>query len=154
MPHFAFNKSLWEYGQIIEDRVMPVANELFDCNFEKNENDIFDYLDFKDHDKKVIVEVKGRKVKSSQYDKTLVTASKITAGLQEIDQGYRVHFIFAFTDKLMKYELKEDDSFECRYTGTNCVQHYLIPISSCEEIKDSDFVHPENDPSDGMEEIN
>ena len=52
----------------------------------------------------------------------------------------------------MKYELKEDDSFECKYTGTNCIQHYLIPIDRCEEITESDFVHPENDPP--MEEIN
>lgn len=153
MP-FRFNEELWKYGQEIEDRVMPIVNQIFNCDFKKNENDKFDILDFKDEDTKIIVEVKGRKVKSTHYEKTLITASKVTEGFHKIDDGYRVFFVFAFTDKLMKYELKEDDSFECRFTGTNCIQHYLIPVDQCEEITEGDFVHPENDPSDGMEEVN
>jgi len=151
MP-FKFNEELWKYGQEIEDRVMPIVNQIFNCDFKKNENDKFDILDFKDQNNKIIVEVKGRKVKSTQWDKTLVTASKVTEGFHQIDQGYRVFFVFAFTDKLMKYELKEDDSFECKITGTNCIQHYLIPVSKCEEIIEGDFVHPENDPAPCIKE--
>ena len=30
MPRFAFNEQLWKYGQEIEDRVMPVVNDLFE----------------------------------------------------------------------------------------------------------------------------
>ncbi|MBC42032.1 MAG: hypothetical protein CML19_07365 [Pusillimonas sp.] len=58
MP-FKFNKTLWELGRKIEDDTLPELNEYFECNFERNESDIFDVLDFKDPEKKIIVEVKG-----------------------------------------------------------------------------------------------
>jgi len=135
MP-FAFNKELWDYGRNIEDKVLPIANELFDCDFKRNENDIYDILDFKDEEKKVVVEVKGRKIPSTQYTDTIITASKITEGYHKIDEGYKVYFIFVFTDKMFQYELLEDSEFECRFTGTNCIQHYLIPVKNLTEIKD------------------
>ena len=138
-----FNKELWEYGRKIEDRALPIANKLFGANFKRNENDMFDILDFRDEDKKIIVEVKGRKIPSTEWEKTIITALKITEGYHEIEQGYRVHFIFVFTDKMFQYELKEDASFDCKYTGTNCIQHYLIPITELTEIMPEEEDHPE-----------
>jgi len=135
MP-FTFNKDLWEYGRNIEDKVLPIANELFGCDFKRNDNDIYDILDFKDDEKKKIVEVKGRKIPSTQYSDTIITASKITEGYHQIEQGYKVFFIFVFTDKMFQYELLEDSSFDCRFTGTNCIKHYMIPVANLTEIKD------------------
>tara|TARA_R100000808_G_scaffold9716_1_gene26462 strand:- start:1413 stop:1865 length:453 start_codon:yes stop_codon:yes gene_type:complete len=133
MP-FPFNKELWNYGRKIEDEVLPIANKIFDCNFKRNENDIYDILDFKDDEKKVIVEVKGRRIPSTQYTDTIITASKITEGYHQIEQGYKVFFFFVFTDKLFQYELLEDTAFDCRYTGTNCIKHYMIPVANLTEI--------------------
>ena len=135
MP-FDFNKALWDFGRKIEDEVLPIANKLYDCNFQRNENNIFDIIDFKDEDKKIVVEVKGRKIPSTKYSDTIITASKITEGYHLIEQGYKVYFIFVFTDKMFQYELKEDDSFDCRFTGTNCIKHYMIPVSRLQEITD------------------
>ena len=135
MP-FNFNKELWEYGRNIEDKVLPIANKLFDCDFQRNENDIYDIIDFKDDTKKMVVEVKGRKIPSTQYTDTIITASKITEGYHYIDAGYKVFFIFVFTDKMFQYELLEDTSFDCRYTGTNCIKHYMIPVANLTEIVD------------------
>jgi len=42
-----------------------------------------------------------------------------------------------------KYELKEDASFDCKYTGTNCIQHYLIPITELTEIMPEEEDHPD-----------
>ena len=134
MP-FKFNKELWNIGRKIEDETLPLINKHYGCNFERNENNIFDILDFKDDEKKKIVEIKGRRIKSTQYSETIITASKITAGFQHIDQGYKVFLIFVFTDKIFEYELKEDSSFQCKFTGTNCIKHYLIPIDELTEIK-------------------
>tara|TARA_R110000824_G_scaffold140734_3_gene306929 strand:- start:662 stop:1117 length:456 start_codon:yes stop_codon:yes gene_type:complete len=134
MPHFAFNKELWELGRQIEDTALPLLNKYFKCKFERNENDIFDILDFKDDDAKIIVEVKGRRIPSTQYEDTIITASKVTAGFQSIDNGYKVFFVFVFTDKMMEKELLEDASFKCKYTGTNCIKHYMIPIDELKEI--------------------
>ena len=82
----------------------------------------------KDEDKKIIVEVKGRTTAHDKYDDTIITAGKVTSGFQAIEQGYKVYFVFAFSDKTMYIELKSDASFQCRFTGTNCVKHYMIPV--------------------------
>tara|TARA_R110002020_G_scaffold18196_5_gene63968 strand:- start:19 stop:423 length:405 start_codon:yes stop_codon:yes gene_type:complete len=134
MP-FEFNKKLWELGRKIEDETLPELNEYFECNFERNENDIFDVFDFKDEEKKIVVEVKGRRNTSTEYEDTIITASKVTTGYQAIEGGYKVYFVFAFTDKLMFIELKEDSSFKCKFTGTNCIRHYLIPVKDLQEFK-------------------
>ena len=135
MP-FEFNKELWELGRQIEDKTLPLINKYYECNFERNENDIFDILDFKDEAKKKIVEIKGRRIKSTQYADTIITASKVTAGFQQIENGYKVYFVFVFTDKIFEYQLKEDSSFKCKFTGTNCIKHYLIPIDELTEIEE------------------
>jgi len=135
MP-FKFNKELWDIGRKIEDTTLPLINKHYECNFERNENDIFDILDFKDDDKKKIVEIKGRRIASSKYVDTIITASKVTAGFQKIEEGYRVFFVFVFTDKIFEFELKEDAEFKCKFTGTNCIRHYLIPIDELTEIKE------------------
>ena len=135
MP-FKFNKELWEIGRQIEDKTLPLINKYYKCNFERNENDIFDILDFKDDTEKKIVEIKGRRIASTEYAETIITASKVTAGFQQIDKGYKVYFVFVFTDKIFEYQLKEDSSFKCKFTGTNCIKHYLIPIDELTEIED------------------
>ena len=137
MP-FKFNKELWEIGRQIEDKTLPIINKYYKCNFERNENDIFDILDFKDEVEKKIVEIKGRRIPSTQFAETIITASKVTAGFQQIDDGYQVYFVFVFTDKIFEYQLKENSSFKCKFTGTNCIKHYLIPIDELTEIKEEE----------------
>ena len=143
-----FNKTLWEYGRKVEDKVLPIVNSLYDCDFKRNENDIYDILDFRDEEKKKIVEVKGRRIISTAYKQTLITASKITAGFMEIDEGYEVYFVFVFIDKMFRYQLKEDVSFECKLTGTNCIAHYLIPISDLTEILEEDLLPELEEPQE------
>ena len=133
MP-FKFNETLWKIGQKIEDDTLPLINKYYDCDFKRNENDIFDILDFKDDDKKTIVEIKGRRIPSTQYEDTIITASKVTEGFMKLDQGYRVFFVFVFTDKTMEIELKEDFNFNVKFTGTNCIKHYCIPVKELTEI--------------------
>ena len=144
MP-FKFNETLWKIGQKIEDDTLPLINKYYDCDFKRNENDIFDILDFKDDDKKIIVEIKGRRIPSTQYEDTIITASKITQGFMKLDQGYRVFFVFVFTDKTMEIELKEDFNFNVKFTGTNSIAHFCIPVKELTEI-----IKPEEE----LEEVN
>lgn len=134
MPHFAFNKELWEAGRKIEDAALPQLNKYFKTDFKRNENDIFDILDFKDVNAKIIVEVKGRRNSSDAYEDTIITASKVMAGHQAIDEGYRVYFLFVFSDCSKIMELKEDSSFKVKYTGSNCIQHYMIPVAELDDF--------------------
>tara|TARA_R110002126_G_scaffold59967_1_gene156631 strand:- start:885 stop:1316 length:432 start_codon:yes stop_codon:yes gene_type:complete len=133
MP-FKFNETLWKLGQEIENDTLPLINKYYDCDFKRNENDIFDILDFKDDDARKIVEIKGRTIPSTQYEDTIITASKVTEGFMKLDQGFRVFFVFVFTDKTMDIELKEDFDFKVRFTGTNCIKHYCIPVKNLTEI--------------------
>ena len=134
MP-FKFNKELWTIGQKIENEALPKLNKYFKTDLQRDENNIWDILDFRDDEEKVIVEVKGRLIPSTQYDDTIITSSKVMAGHQAIDDGYKVFFLFVFTDKSMIIELKEEQSFKVKFTGTNCIKHYCIPIT---ELKDFD----------------
>tara|TARA_R110000787_G_scaffold15328_3_gene47329 strand:- start:846 stop:1328 length:483 start_codon:yes stop_codon:yes gene_type:complete len=134
MPHFAFNKELWEAGRKIEDAALPQLNKYFKTDFKRNENDIFDILDFKNIEDKIIVEVKGRRNSSDAYEDTIITASKVMAGHQAIDEGYRVYFLFVFSDCSKIMELKEDSSFKVKYTGSNCIQHYMIPVADLDDF--------------------
>ena len=143
MP-FEFNKKLWDLGRQIEDDTLPKINKYFECNFKRNDNDIYDILDFKDDEAKKIVEIKGRRIKSTQYEDTIITASKVNEGLCRIDDGFRVFFVFVFTDKIYEMELKEDQEFKVRFTGTNCIQHYMIPVKDLKEIKDDEPIEEES----------
>jgi len=137
MP-FKFNRELWESGRKIEDEALPKLNKYFKTNFLRNENDIFDILDFKDEEEKIIVEVKGRFNASDKYDDTIITASKVMAGQQAIDEGYRVFFLFVFTDCSKIMELKQDSSFKVKFTGTNCIRHYMIPVADLQDFENED----------------
>tara|TARA_Y100000592_G_scaffold100830_1_gene183141 strand:+ start:11228 stop:11659 length:432 start_codon:yes stop_codon:yes gene_type:complete len=137
MP-FKFNQKLWDIGRKIEDDTLPLINKYYGCDFKRNDNDIFDILDFKDDEKKIVVEIKGRRCSSRQYEDTIITASKITEGFMKIDEGYEVYFVFVFTDKTMEIELKEDADFKVKFTGTNCIKHYCIPVSELKEIEIDD----------------
>ena len=149
MPHFAFNKELWNAGRKIEDAALPELNKYFKTEFTRNENDIYDILDFKDPKQKIIVEVKGRFNASDAYEDTIITASKVLAGHQAIDQGYKVFFLFVFTDCSKIMELKEDSSFKVKYTGSNCIAHYLIPVAGL-----ADFVAMKDDEVKQLTSIN
>lgn len=139
MP-FAFNKILWKKGKETEDAIRPHLNKYFSCDFKRND-DIFDILDFHDKDNKKIVEVKGRTIKSTQFDTTIITVGKVTEGLMrmEIDSELEIYFFFVFTDRTMFIKLSEDFDWVVRRTGTNLIPHYLIPIKDLLEFDENNL---------------
>ena len=124
-----FNRKLWDMGRKIEDNIKPTLNQVFECNFERS-NDIFDLFDFADDNKKILCEVKGRNIKSDKFKETIVSYNKVQEAYRKIDEGWRVFFIFVFTDKSMFVELKDDLLWQVKLTGTYGIQHSLIPVSS------------------------
>ena len=136
---FDFNKQLWTLGTKIEDAILPSINTKFDADF-KRDQDIFDIIDFRDGDKKLACEIKGRRNTSSQYKDTIITLNKITKGWQMIDDGWDVYLIFVFTDKTMYHKLTGDENWKVKLTGTFGIEHYLIPVSELKdfEVEDDD----------------
>ena len=49
-----FNRELWNIGRNIEDAIKPKIDEYFGCEFQRSD-DIYDVMDFRDEDKKIIV---------------------------------------------------------------------------------------------------
>lgn len=134
-----FNQYLWNIGKQIEDELLPKINTAFDADF-KRSNDIYDILDFKDDEKKRIVEVKGRRINSTQYDTTIITCGKLTEALMKIEVGYEVYFFFVFNDKTLYIKVDKDDcEWNVKLTGTNHIPHYLIPIKDLTEFDEDNF---------------
>lgn len=132
---FEFNQTLWELGQKIEDAVKPKLNECFGCDL-KRSDDIFDIIDFKDYDKKIAVEVKGRRISSTQYRDTIITKNKITTGWKMTEEGWKVYYVFVFTDKILGHQLTGEESFKVKMTGTFHIEHFLIPVEDLKELEE------------------
>ena len=129
-----FNRELWNIGRQIEDKILPDLNQFLGADLERS-NDVFDIFDFKDPDKKIIVEVKGRTNNSNQYPETIITCGKITEGLMMAETGWKVYYFFVFNDKTMYFKLDKDDcDFNMKVTGTNHIPHYLIPVDTLTEF--------------------
>ena len=135
-----FNRELWNIGRGIEDAIKPKIDKYFGCEFARSD-DIYDVMDFCDEDKKIVVEIKGRRISSTQYDDTIITANKITEGLIKMEHGYKVFLFFVFTDKVLYHQLKEDDEFVMKITGTFQKPHYLLPIKNLKEFDENNLIH-------------
>ena len=130
---FDFNKQLWTLGTKIEDAILPSLNTKFDADFQRDD-DIFDIIDFRDGDKKIACEIKGRRNTSSQYKDTIITLNKITKGWMMVEEGWDVYIIFVFTDKTMYHKLTGEENWKVKLTGTFAIEHYLIPVSELKEF--------------------
>jgi len=129
-----FNLERWNLGRSIEDKILPDLNTFFDANLERSD-DVFDIFDFKDEEKKILVEVKGRTCPSSQYPETIITCGKVTEGLMMMETGWKVYYFFVFTDETKYIKLDKDDcDFNMKLTGTNHIPHYLIPVNRLTEF--------------------
>jgi len=128
-----FNKELWDFGKQIEDNVMPQLNNLFDADFCRDDN-IFDVLDFHDNNKKIICEIKGRKIAHDKWEDTIIPMNKIWEGFKKIDMGYKVYFVFVFTDKTKYIELSDELKYQVKLTGTNCIEHALIRVADLQDL--------------------
>ena len=128
-----FNKELWEFGTKLEDAIKPQLEEKFKCELGRSD-DIFDVIDFRDNENKIAVEIKGRRCPSTQYKDTIITRGKIDTGWKLNDLGWKVYLIFIFTDKTLYHQITGEESWKVKLTGTNNIEHFLLPISELKEF--------------------
>lgn len=93
-----------EFGAQSERSMIDRLNKIYSCNLEFT--DKWDEFDFVDKSKKIIVELKSRRVRKTQYFDTMVGYNKISRGLKYMKDGYTVYFIFKFSDSICEYNLK------------------------------------------------
>ena len=134
---FEFNNELWEIGQKTEDAILPAINSKFEADF-KRSHDVFDIIDFRDSDKRIAVEVKGRRIPSSAFTDTIITLNKIHKAYSMVDEGWEVYFVFVFTDKTLYHKLTGEEEWKVKLTGTFQIEHNLIPVSELKSLADEE----------------
>jgi len=81
----------------------------------KTEN-IFDNFDF--YNEKFYIELKTRRINHNQYESLYFDMCKYNKGLEYIKKGYRVIFIWDCKNKMVCWELKENEKVSyCKYGG-------------------------------------
>ena len=104
MYNTKFNKD-FQYGDKRENATIPHLNKYFKCNVVKTKACYqFDFIDEK---LKLLFELKSRRNTKNRYYDTMLGANKIEEGYNMLKQGYKVYFIFKFTDYISSYELTE-----------------------------------------------
>ena len=96
-------------------------------------SDTFDRVDFRlaNSDTLVAIEIKTRKIKSSDFDDSIIRDTKVQALRSLVAEGWRVLLILNYTDRLLFIELTGTEQW--RWTansGRPRRPHFHIPIKS------------------------
>tara|TARA_R110000824_G_scaffold5159_1_gene23933 strand:+ start:262 stop:696 length:435 start_codon:yes stop_codon:yes gene_type:complete len=135
-----FNKTLWTLGNKIEDEIKPHLEEFLGKELFRGD-DIYDIMDFKSEDEKLVVEIKGRRVSSTDFKTTIITCGKIIEAekLMCVNEEVKVYIFFVYTDCVKYIQLpKERPDWDCKHTGTNHIPHFLIPVNELMDFESVD----------------
>ena len=135
-----FNKTLWTLGTKIEDEIKPHLEEFLGKELFRGD-DIYDIMDFKSEDEKLVVEIKGRRVSSTDFKTTIITCGKIIEAekLMCVNEEVKVYIFFVYTDCVKYIQLpKERPDWDCKHTGTNHIPHFLIPVNELMDFESVD----------------
>jgi len=86
--------------------VKDIIDKKYDCKLKKTKD--FHLFDLKDKDNKIIVEVKERKNTYNKYPTTMIGENKFIKAKDYYDKGYKVLFVFKFTDGIYYYEFCDE----------------------------------------------
>jgi len=103
----------YEYGVKKELEILDILK----TKFPKIEHTIEKYSDwdFYDNENKYKIELKSRKINSNKYNSTIIGSNKIYKGKKLLNEGYRIFYIFNYIDKILYFELDNDDKFKQSY---------------------------------------
>ena len=109
-----------------EEKVKPFLDDYFDAQFIEDKTRWRSY-DFIDTKKKIVLEMKTRRVSVDQYDTTCINIKKYYTMLKFLERGYTCYFIFKFTDGVYYFPVVESlpDSIEIREirdTRRGCIE--------------------------------
>jgi hypothetical protein len=128
------------FGDNIEKQCIIKFNEYFKCSLQKISK--CSIIDFIDEDNKIVIELKGRRVKKHQYIDTMIGTNKLIESDKYIKLGYTVYFAFSFTDKLCYYQYNGTINKSWCRNGGRCDrgrdeynQYYNIPCKLLKDIK-------------------
>jgi len=100
----------YKFGKNEEKKLLILLKEKFK-NI-KHTIEKYNDWDFEDDDTKIKIEVKSRTITSNQYKSAVLGSNKIYKGKKLLKEGYRIFYIFNYTDKIFYYELNKEDEFK------------------------------------------
>lgn len=103
----------YKFGKNEEKKLLILLKEKFK-NI-KHTIEKYNNWDFEDEDNKIKIEVKSRTIKSDHYNSAVLGSNKIYNGKKLLKEGYRIFYIFNYTDKIFYYELNKYDKFKQAY---------------------------------------
>ena len=135
-----YNKNICSQDEYIQGRntefeLKPIIERLLNCKLTSKSR--YSKYDFEDTIKNILVEIKGRKIKSTKYNTTYVNIQKIL----NIPTDKNIYFFFKFTDaiKYIKYKAETFNKFKIKQTylkHRNClITNLLIPTDLLIDVK-------------------
>lgn len=135
-----YNKNICSNEEYIQGRnteqlLKPIIEKLLNCNLTAKSR--YSKYDFISECKKILIEIKGRKISSDKYNSTYVNIEKIL----NIATNKDIYFFFKFTNgiKYIKYNSKLFSTFKIKTTylkHRNClVKNLLIPTDLLIDVK-------------------
>ena len=129
----------FDFGENEEKRKKYAIDEFFNIKTKLTEQ--YCNYDYIDEDKKVIIELKTRRVNKDKYKDTMIPLNKIKKLLKLKKEGYKIYLCFCFLDGLFYYELKTgiNENWVRRGgridRGKNEINdYYYIPIKNLKRI--------------------
>lgn len=126
------------FGLNSEDTTKPMIEKWIGGSI--NKLDQLNLFDFEVENKKILIELKTRRIKHNKYNTALIGKNKIIYANQKLKEGYELYFVYNYTDGLFYVKFNENmlnyKSFYLKRWDRNR-GHYVseINISELIEIK-------------------
>ena len=121
----------YEYGQTQEEKMLFTLKKLFP-DIKRTQEKYADW-DYIDETLKYKIELKSRRIRSTQYPSTIIGSNKIFKGQKEKLEGYKILYIFNYLDKIVYYRLKKKEKFNESFF--NDKYHCFIPANKLKNIE-------------------
>jgi hypothetical protein len=107
-----------KFGAKMENKKQPIIEKVLNCELTKLGK--WDTFDYRNKQKKILVELKSRHIAYNTYSTTMIGNNKINKGLKLLKEGWNIYFYFNFVDGLYYYKLDETIK-DCRIAeGGRC----------------------------------
>ena len=122
------------FGLDCEIEHKSLLEEYFNTSLDKTIGK-YNPFDFKNDEEGFLIELKSRRSRQDAYTETMVGYNKVQKGHAMIQRGYKVYFVFNYTDRVSFFELK-NNNIDPRWVRSYIMKDYLyIPTSKLNLMK-------------------
>lgn len=101
----------FNYGICGENTIAKYLENEFGVPLSKTKH--YDLFDFTNDTERIYIEVKTRRNAKNKYGTTMVGLNKVVQGFKLLQSGYKIYFVFQFTDKNSYYKLDAETFKAC-----------------------------------------